>query len=1100
MAIPGWGLRAAAGEPPRTVTQRDIVVVGQEEPRLAINAGGHTAAVHALAFTPDSKRLCSAGLDKVVQVWNLDATTRDLRGAYLRERTIRWQIARGLRGSIFALACAPSDGLLALGGYGAMGSLGEILLVDPIQGTLAKVLNQHRQTVCSLCFSRDGAWLASMDSDGRAILWRRPDWKGSALYGTDQETYGADQARLIQKQPKLRPILILGDRYVVLPVFVGREADGRLRWQLQQVSLADRTKVRTYPTIHEGMVTALAAAADGSRLASADLAGNLYLWDLSSDDPRVERLPVDRTVGALSFSPDGRILAVGTAVGGSPPRAQLQVWDVPSRVVRSRVYLVDHSQAVAISPDGRRLAYVGGKDNQVFVQSLAASQPPVELRGQGRRVMKVAFAAEDPPYRIAFGTDVHERGFNDYGDLQESFDPEKLQPGEGPIDASRWIAPDRWAGDWTARWQPGGLQLYRGGAAQGKVALDTNLDEGSVRSYCWIPDREGKPFAIAVGTDRQNSIYVCRLVERGICPILRHFRGHNDYVTSVGVSRDARYLVSGSADNTISIWSLAGYERGAEIDGRWGVRLEVVDRPRPGEAAPGGVGAAGGTLLVVRAIDPAGPMYRKGLRQGDVITQIRWFDDPVKRTLREDAVPATIEESLRRMPWGTQVEIHYARNGAKQPGFLLVPAWQPVASLLVGDTGEWAFWTPEGYYDASVNGDTLFGWQVNRGLQVLPDYYRADQFRARLEQPRVMERLLPAGSLEEAFRQAAFQPRVEPHEALPRQIAATPRLTIVEPLCDVEVRGDTTRVLARIRVPSNRQVTRMRVYDNGVVATQQRLVAERQLETSRELTYEWKVPLPADDRHLIQLVVTTDEDATAISDLVIRRLQPRLPRLPRLYILAAGINEYQDKRIPTLNYSASDARAFLKTLQQRAQGLYTVASATLLTNDQVTPEGWEQSLRQIKETLLREAVPDDLLVIFLAGHGIADLKTKQYYFIGHQFDLMNLKRGDWTGCISWKDFRILDDVPCRKLAILDTCHSGAIQEPRSRNLKEAVRALEDDVVFTLTATTGDQLAAENSEWGHGVFTKSLLEALDGQADTQGNRDGVVTLNEAARYV
>ena len=293
--------------------------------------------------------------------------------------------------------------------------------------------------------------------------------------------------------------------------------------------------------------------------------------------------------------------------------------------------------------------------------------------------------------------------------------------------------------------------------------------------------------------------------------------------------------------------------------------------------------------MVVRAIDPAGPMYRKGLRQGDVITRIRWFDDPVKRTLREDAAPAAIEESLRRMPWGTQVEIHYARNGAQQPGFLLVPAWQPVASLFVGDTGEWAFWTPEGFYDASVNGDTLFGWQVNRGLQMLPDFYRADQFRARLEQPRVMERLLPAGSLEEAFRQAAFQPRVEPHEALPGQIAATPRLTIVEPLCDVEVRGDTTRVLARIRVPSNRQVTRMRVYDNGVVATQQRLVAERQLETGRELTYEWKVPLPADDRHLIQLVVTTDEDATAISDLVIRRLQPQLPRLPRLYVLAAGI-------------------------------------------------------------------------------------------------------------------------------------------------------------------------------------------------------------------
>ena len=75
---------AAAQEP----TERDLARVRfgtKEEPWLRIDAKGHTGAVRALAFTPDSSRLCSGGLDKNVEVWNLSAL-RDLRRVFLRER------------------------------------------------------------------------------------------------------------------------------------------------------------------------------------------------------------------------------------------------------------------------------------------------------------------------------------------------------------------------------------------------------------------------------------------------------------------------------------------------------------------------------------------------------------------------------------------------------------------------------------------------------------------------------------------------------------------------------------------------------------------------------------------------------------------------------------------------------------------------------------------------------------------------------------------------------------------------------------------------------------------------------------------------------
>ena len=87
------------------------------------------------------------------------------------------------------------------------------------------------------------------------------------------------------------------------------------------------------------------------------------------------------------------------------------------------------------------------------------------------------------------------------------------------------------------------------------------------------------------------------------------------------------------------------------------------------------------------------------------------------------------------------------RDGKAADPFNRLPAWENIASLHLAANREWAFWSPRGYYAASANGDTLFGWLVNRGVDRLPRFFRANQFRRRLERPDVMSRLLAAGSL-----------------------------------------------------------------------------------------------------------------------------------------------------------------------------------------------------------------------------------------------------------------------------------------------------------------------------------------------------------------
>ena len=50
----------------------------------------------------------------------------------------------------------------------------------------------------------------------------------------------------------------------------------------------------------------------------------------------------------------------------------------------------------------------------------------------------------------------------------------------------------------------------------------------------------------------------------------------------------------------------------------------------------------------------------------------------------------------------------------------------------------------------------------------------------------------------------------------------------------------------------------------------------------------------------------------------------------------------------------------------------------------------------------------------------------------------------------------------------------------------------------LTASSANEVSAENDRLAHGIFTYFLLEGLRGKADIDG--DGIVTVDESYRYV
>src|SRR5262249_50186657 len=100
-----------------------------------------------------------------------------------------------------------------------------------------------------------------------------------------------------------------------------------------------------------------------------------------------------------------------------------------------------------------------------------------------------------------------------------------------------------------------------------------------------------------------------------------------------------------------------------------------------------------------------------------------------------------------------------------------------IVTLFYGRDGEWLTWTPQGYYTGSPGADNIVGWQVNKGPENAADYVTADQLRAHLNRPDIIERAIILRSAEAAIREApgtAFKPH-QRHRRENRGLEARPR-------------------------------------------------------------------------------------------------------------------------------------------------------------------------------------------------------------------------------------------------------------------------------------------------------------------------------------
>jgi hypothetical protein len=219
---------------------------------------------------------------------------------------------------------------------------------------------------------------------------------------------------------------------------------------------------------------------------------------------------------------------------------------------------------------------------------------------------------------------------------------------------------------------------------------------------------------------------------------------------------------------------------------------------------------------------------------------------------------------------------------------------------------------------------------------------------------------------------------------------------------------------------------------------------------------------------------------------------------PNLYVLSIGVSDYVHEPI-NLTYAHTDAATIGERFAQLEGSLYREVHLKTLTNGEATLANIKAGIAWLE----REATQMDMILVFVSSHGALDHKGN-LYLLPHDVKTEELFA---TGLNIEALTHGMNGVPCKKLILLDACHSGqsghdllAYATPKAANVNQAIEDLlnKEAGITVMTSSSGNEFSYENPRWGHGAFTKAILEGLDGAADY--NRDQLVNLFELNLFV
>lgn len=449
-------------------------------------------------------------------------------------------------------------------------------------------------------------------------------------------------------------------------------------------------------------------------------------------------------------------------------------------------------------------------------------------------------------------------------------------------------------------------------------------------------------------------------------------------------------------------------------------------------------------------------------------------------------------DSLRRLVTHEARNMLIAQTEANELLFFDINTLEQHLTIVVKRNDQWIAYTPAGHYASSQHGTDGVFWSL--GDYFLPfDALSEEKREGRLVRERL--RALMSGTpapevvdndeadIDPALFDTPYQVRMLSETGVETD-QATFRVQVEVTKTSTDLPDPDFRYTLNGRpVPSSRGFDEEAVWDGEEVLT-----VERELSL-QEGYNRIEVALSFRDASVERRVVEVHRRAAPAPSGISSQTQ--------LWFFGVGVSDYQINT-QNLEFAHRDAQELAKVFEAQEGVLYNKVNTRVLVNEEAT----ERNVRVELNDFLRQASAEDLIVIFLAGHGVQD-NEQNLFLITHDGDIQRPYTG--MSVERFRDFLRSRPMNQKALLMMDICHAGSTG-PRRRGrvtAEDAVQQLSEGtgtVVFA--SSTGSQSSLEDASYGggHGAFTAALLEGFRGEADQQaGDSDGYNSIHEVISY-
>jgi WD40 repeat protein len=1016
---------------------RDVSV-----PNVVVQSGHR--AIATLAMHPSGRWLASAGVDRVIKIWDL-ATRRELRtlsghtdrvhdvvispdgkmlASVAADHTLRlWDFATGKL--VRTIAIVGTRSMVPLSGQAvAFADAGRsvVAVADAPFFYAWNVATGEREASVEL--AEHGVSLAVSRDGTRAVIGTaRGDLQLLALPG-----WAARPPMLVHRSGYVDSVAL--DAAGKIAVSAGR--DGR-------TVVSDVTEGRVLRELERSAdpVDALALDAPNDRVYGIDRRGSLLAWRLSTGKIATSLKPewpdVLTGITRVALATDASMLYLGTS------RGDLATWTLDARLPERFERITGYGLRAAIDPQGRTLLIA---DGTLLRRHDLATGKLGNVTDAGTVLADVAFTPDGKRF-LALTTSgvavVDVAGARVERVLQTAMDSMMALSGDGKhvatagmAQAARVFNAETGAPEGTvnlgapasclalsrdgATVLSGGLQMI-GSSLQLRRVQDGKTLREFKNVAVDVPPTEGLPGSVSLRLE--DSYFACALAAHGTRVLAATADGNVRVFDAASgrllatlaapapvlafASTDDGHVLTAGMDNDVSLWELQTHKLARRFQGHTAAVTQLV-------------------------IEPGGKRF---VSVSDDHTLRFWSMDDEQATLV--LAPVTGEN-----PHG----------GAKTIG------------AIVAD--------PDGYFDFTSRRALDFVHAV-RGDDVVPlrqfidVFYRPGLFAA----VRGGKPLAKTVDLATAFR-------------MPPELRLEARLS-----------GDSIDATVGLSIKEG-GIAKVALYRNG------RLLAERAVDSAparQRLSFAIKA-LPGPNE--LRAVASSQDAIRSYSNVVSVRASGSNGSERVMYVVSIGVDDYgagkatisrggkdalldagAKARFGDLAFAVADARAFADAYGGAVPAEFARTETVRIFDRDATKQRILDTLAEVA----RKADDNDAIVVFFAGHGIAlphqlgRVKTEAYYFVPASYgSLGELER---TGVSSDDLMRALGQATAQDVVLLlDTCQSGASNEAFANGVVGALGALgEDSGIQMMASATSSQAAQELRRLKHGVFTYALLEAL-----------------------